>query len=145
MYLSSTADWQDGPVPQMPDKNEYVPMFWGLPHRNLWNQRVAEMNKKPPKHLMAFNEPDVKGQANMDPNSAAQLYMREIYPWAKKGVQLGSPAIVWNLNWMSTFLDAVQKQGGHVDFICLHWYTFSSCPILGLCTNLPCTQVRILE
>jgi len=114
--------WQNGPVPQMPDKNEYVPMYWGRTYTNLWQQRVAEMHKKTPKHLMAFNEPDVKGQSNMDPNDAAQLYMQEIYPWGKKGVQLGSPAIVWNLNWMDTFLNAIQQSGGDVDFICLHWY-----------------------
>lgn len=114
--------WQDGPVPQMPGKNEYVPMYWGRRYNNLWKQRVAEMNKKTPKHLMAFNEPDVKGQSNMDPNDAAQLYMTDIYPWAKKDVLLGSPAIVWDLNWMDTFLNAVKQKGGHVDFICLHWY-----------------------
>jgi len=114
--------WQDGPVPQMPSKNEFVPMFWGTSKWNLWNQRVAEMKKKTPKHLMAFNEPDVKSQASMDAHYAANVYMKEIYPWAKKGVKLGSPAIVWDLNWMATFLKAVEQQGGHVDFLCLHWY-----------------------
>jgi len=106
----------------MPSKNEFVPMFWGTSKWNLWNQRVAEMKKKTPKHLMAFNEPDVKSQASMDAHYAANVYMKEIYPWAKKGVKLGSPAIVWDLNWMATFLKAVEQQGGHVDFLCLHWY-----------------------
>jgi len=114
--------WQDGPVPQMPSKNEYVPMFWGPSKTDLWNQRVAEMKKKTPQHLMAFNEPDVSSQSNMDANYAAQLYMDQIYPWAKKGTLLGSPAIVFNLNWMNTFLTAVKNKGGHVDFMCIHWY-----------------------
>lgn len=114
--------WEDGPVPQMPSKDEWVPMFWGSSKWNLWDERVAEMNKKTPKHLLAFNEPDVKGQANMDPNYAAQVYMEQIFPWSKKGVLLGSPAIVWNLDWMATFLSAIEKKGGHVDFVDLHWY-----------------------
>jgi hypothetical protein len=143
MNLISIADWQDGPVPQMPSKNEYVPMYWGPSHMNLWNQRVAEMHKNTPKHIMAFNEPDVKSQSNMDPNYAAQLYMEQIYPWAKKGVRLGSPAIVWNLQWMDTFLSAIKKKGGSVDFICLHWYYLR--PVFGLYTHISCVQVRILE
>lgn len=114
--------WQDGPVPQMPSKNEWVPMFWGPSYWNLWNQRVAEMKKHTPKHLMAFNEPDVDGQSNLDAHYAAQLYMEQIYPWSKKGVKLCSPAIVWNLDWMSTFLSAIKKKGGHADLLCIHWY-----------------------
>lgn len=114
--------WQDGPVPQMPSKDEFVPMFWGPSKWSQWSQRVSEMHKKTPKHLMSFNEPDIKTQAGMDPNYAAQLYMQQILPWASKGVKLGSPAIVWNLDWMNTFLNAVHQKGGHVDFMCLHWY-----------------------
>ncbi|KIM74815.1 glycoside hydrolase family 128 protein [Piloderma croceum F 1598] len=114
--------WQNGPVSQMPSKNEYVPMFWGEKYRSLWNERVAEMNKKAPKNLMSLNEPDVVGQANMDPNAAADLYMKEVYPWSKKGVKLCTPAIVWNLKWMQTFLSAIKKQGGHADMTCMHWY-----------------------
>lgn len=106
----------------MPSKNEFVPMFWGPSHTDLWNQRVAEMHKKTPKFIMAFNEPDVKSQSNMDPNYAAQLYMQQIYPWSKKGVQLCTPAIVYNIAWMHTFINAVKKKGGHVDKLCIHWY-----------------------
>jgi Glycosyl hydrolase catalytic core len=105
----------------MPSKVEYVPMFWGPAKWDQWNQRVSEMNKNPPKYLMAFNEPDVDSQANMDPYYAADLYMQQINPWASKGTKLGSPAIVWNLDWMNTFLSQVQSKQGHVDFLCLHW------------------------
>jgi len=114
--------WQNGPVSQMPSHYEFVPMNWGHQYANLWNQRVAEMNKNPPKHIMSYNEPDVQSQSSMDPNAAASDYMKEIFPWSKKGVQLGSPCIVWNVNWMNTFMQAIQKQGGHVDFFCIHWY-----------------------
>lgn len=114
--------WQNGPVSTMPSKDEFVPMYWGTKYKSLWEDRVKEMNKKAPKHLMAFNEPDVKSQSNMDPTYAATLYMQQIYPWSKKGTKLGSPAVVWDLNWMETFLKAVKSKGGHVDFLCLHWY-----------------------
>jgi hypothetical protein len=97
-------------------------MFWGPSKWDQWNSRVAEMKKKTPKHLMAFNEPDVSSQSHLSTAEAASLYMKQIYPWASKGVKLGSPAIVWDLNWMNDFINAINKQGGHVDFICLHWY-----------------------
>lgn len=114
--------WADGVVPQMPSKVEYVPMFWGPSQWGSWNTRVSEMNKKLPKHLMAFNEPDISSQSNMNPYYAGQLFMEQIFPWSKKGVLVGSPAIAWNLDWMGTFLGEVSKRGGHVDFICVHWY-----------------------
>jgi len=114
--------WQNGPVPQMPSNYEFVPMNWGPQYANLWNQRVAEMNKNPPKHLMSYNEPDIQSQSSMSPNTAANDYMKDIFPWSKKGVQLGSPCIVWNIQWMDSFVQAVQNQGGHVDFFCVHWY-----------------------
>jgi len=114
--------WQDGPVSQMPSKNEYVPMFWGSKKWDKWNSRKAEMKKKTPKHLLGFNEPDISSQGDMDPNYAAQVWMDEIHPWAAKGVKLGSPAVAWDLNWMKSFLDALKKKGGHVDFITIHWY-----------------------
>ncbi|KAJ7194036.1 glycosyl hydrolase catalytic core-domain-containing protein [Mycena pura] len=113
--------WADGPVTQMGDI-EYVPMFWGPSSWDKWNQRKSEMNKKKPAHLLGFNEPDVDSQANMDPNYAAQVYYDEIVPWGWKGVKIGSPAVAWDLDWMDTFLTALRKKGGYVDFVVLHWY-----------------------
>jgi len=114
--------WEFGPVPQMPSKVEFVPMFWGPSKWDQWSARVDEMNKATPNYLMAFNEPDVESQANMDPYYAAQLYMEQINPWASKGTKLGSPAIAWSLDWMNTFLSEISNKGGQVDFICVHWY-----------------------
>lgn len=108
----------------MPSKVEFVPMFWGPSKWDQWNGVVDEMNKATPNYLMAFNEPDVESQANMDPYYAAQLYMEQINPWGSKGTKLGSPAIAWSLDWMNTFLSEVNNKGGHVDFICVHWFVF---------------------
>jgi len=114
--------WQDGPVPQMPSAIEYVYMFWGPSKMDDWNDRLAEMQKNTPAYLLAFNEPDISSQANMDPSSAAQLYMDQINPWASKGTKLGSPAIAYSIDWLSSFLSEVDKKGGQVDFVCAHWY-----------------------
>jgi hypothetical protein len=66
-------------------------------------------------------EPDISSQSNLDPNYAAQLYMEQIQLWGNQGVSLGSPAIVWKLDWMHTSLNGVKNRGGRVDFICIHW------------------------
>ncbi|KAJ6506318.1 glycosyl hydrolase catalytic core-domain-containing protein [Mycena vitilis] len=114
--------WEDGAVSQMPSKNEYVPMFWGTSKWDKWNARKAEMAKKTPTHLLGFNEPDISSQANLSPASAADTWMKEIHPYAAKGVKLGSPAVAWNLDWTMNFLAELKKRGGHVDFVAVHWY-----------------------
>ncbi|KAJ7116931.1 glycosyl hydrolase catalytic core-domain-containing protein [Mycena epipterygia] len=114
--------WEDGIVSQMPAKNEYVPMFWGTSKWDKWNARKAEMAKKTPQHLLGFNEPDIASQSNMSPAYAADVWMKEIHPWAAKGTKLGSPAVAWNLDWTMNFLAELKKRGGHVDFVTVHWY-----------------------
>ncbi|KAF8153685.1 glycosyl hydrolase catalytic core-domain-containing protein [Mycena galopus ATCC 62051] len=114
--------WEMGAVPQMPAKNEYVPMFWGTSKWDQWSSRKSEMAKKTPSHLLGFNEPDISSQANMSPATAAQVWMQEIHPWAAKGVKLGSPAVAYNLDWTASFLTELKNRGGHVDFVTVHWY-----------------------
>ncbi|KAJ7093301.1 glycosyl hydrolase catalytic core-domain-containing protein [Mycena belliarum] len=114
--------WEDGPVPQMPSKNQFVPMFWGPSKWDKWNARKSEMNKKLPKYLLGFNEPDISSQANMNPAYAAQVWMQEIHPFGARGVKLGSPAVAWNLDWTAQFLGELKKRGGYVDFVTVHWY-----------------------
>jgi hypothetical protein len=119
LFSTSVSAVQRGlAVPQ----TDYVPMSWDPSQWGDWNSRIADMHEHTPKYLMAFTEPDVANQANMDPDDAAQLFMDQIFPWASKDVLLGSPAIVGDLDWMDMFLDGVRGRGGHVDFIRLHWY-----------------------
>jgi hypothetical protein len=114
--------WQDPIVSQMPSHIEWVPMYWGPQYQNLWDQVESQMYKHQPKNLLCINEPDVSSQANLSPSEAANLYMKYIFPWAKRGTTVCSPAIIWNLNWLAEFLQDVKDRGGYVDRICLHWY-----------------------
>lgn len=97
-------------------------MFWGPAKWSQWSSIKRHFNGKPaPKHLFAFNEPDLSSQANMNPTYAAELFMEQIFPWKSKGTKVGSPAIIYNLKWMKTFLAALKERGGDIDFLCLHW------------------------
>ena len=46
---------------------EFVPMNWGPKYAANWEKRIVQMNAVKPKHILAFNEPDVPTQANMTP------------------------------------------------------------------------------
>lgn len=106
----------------MPSHVEFVPMDWGPKYHNLWQHRKKYIHKHNSKHILAFNEPDVKGQANMSPKAAASRFMKELEPYRKKGIKVSSPQIVWNTKWMASFLKHLRARGGDVDFIAIHYY-----------------------
>jgi hypothetical protein len=96
-------------------------MYWGPGQSQAWYDQKPGLESNPPQHLMAFNEPDVSSQSGMDATYAAQLYMQEIQPFGSKGTKLGSPAIVFDADWMATFLQNLDEEGGYIDFMCIHW------------------------
>ena len=113
--------WENGLVHEL-GHLEYVPTFWGPTKWSQWNKRKHEMNHLHIEHLLAFNEPDVKGQANIDPDTAVGLFMQELQPYARKGIKVSSPQMVWDLDWLSKFMNKCHEAGCSISFIALHWY-----------------------
>ncbi|KAK7055314.1 glycoside hydrolase family 128 protein [Favolaschia claudopus] len=75
--------------------------------------------------ILAFNEPDLGSQANMDPTTAANLYKQWISPLSAKGFKLATPAVTnggapTGITWLDSFLAACT--GCTFDYIALHWY-----------------------
>jgi hypothetical protein len=73
--------------------------------------------------VLAFNEPDFVNEANIDPKSAAGLWMQFIEPLKQNGVRLGGPAVTAapsGKQWLSEFL--TQCSSCTIDFLPLHWY-----------------------
>ncbi|TKY88176.1 hypothetical protein EX895_002886 [Sporisorium graminicola] len=116
--------WQDGCVPELDKLGfEYVPTFWGPTKWSEWEKVKAELRHRPqPKYMLACNEPDVQGQADLGPQAAARLWMQELKPFADKGVQVGSPQVCWNMQWLEQFMSECHKLGCNISFIALHWY-----------------------
>ncbi|PWN22780.1 glycoside hydrolase [Microstroma glucosiphilum] len=114
--------WQEAAVPGAPSSVDYVPMYWGPKYASKWASRQAEMKKNQPSRLLFVNEPDVESQSNLSPSRAAELFMSEMVPWQKKGVKVSSPQIVWNFDWLDSFMKAVKAKGAKPDFVALHWY-----------------------
>ena len=98
----------------------FVPMIWGkwsLEKSLLIVDSLARAGKV--KHLLGFNEPDGKEQANLTVEEALTYWPQLM----KLNIPLGSPACVHADNdWMKGFMAKVGEKGYRVDFICVHWY-----------------------
>ncbi|MEV6736426.1 glycoside hydrolase family protein [Streptomyces sp. NPDC051104] len=98
---------------------EFVPMIWGP-----GSVTDAELNqaKQQGSTLLAFNEPDMAGQADMTVQQALDLWPR----LQSTGLRLGAPAVATGANvaggWLDRFLQGAAARGYRVDFIPLHWY-----------------------
>jgi hypothetical protein len=106
-------NWGSG-SPSTADK-EYVPMQWGT-----WNADVnAEDFKIKPDvtHVLGFNEPDGKEQANMTTDQILNLWPKLMLT----GLRLGSPAYVKAAN-LDTFMMKALAKGYRVDYMCFHSY-----------------------
>ncbi|KAB8349822.1 hypothetical protein FH972_023835 [Carpinus fangiana] len=118
--------WQMTSVQQLVDGGaEYVPMLWGPKYESEWyNDIMPEFDANPPKHILAMNEPDIESQANMSPEDAAGYYQSMLAPLRDRfeGVQISSPQLCYDIDWMKSFMDSLSQQGGHVDFLAIHHY-----------------------
>lgn len=94
---------------------EFVPMQWGT-----WNiDANAETlkTKGDVTHLLGFNEPDGKDQANMTIAQCLNLWPKLMLT----GLRLGSPAFV-KTDSLYKFMDRALTLGYRVDFMCMHSY-----------------------
>lgn len=94
---------------------EYVLMK----HNANWPSWDEINNKQNVTHLLGFNEPMQKDQANM---TMEQVLKR----WPKmqaSGLRLGSPCTTdGTIDWLYEFLDKAKELGYRVDFITVHYY-----------------------
>lgn len=117
-------------TPSIPSSFEYVPMLWGTQavHSDNWNEAATAAIANGSKHLLAFNEPDLPAQSNLDPGAAAAGYKTFMQPFAGKA-KLGSPAVTngpapMGIAYYQSFMAACD--GCTVDFIPMHWYDAAS-------------------
>jgi hypothetical protein len=101
---------------------EFVPMLWNGDKADQFRNNIPEGTKA----ILGFNEPERGEQANMSPVDAASVWKEHIEPLAQeKGIRLGSPSVASTqegLRWLQDFLGELEKVGGHIDFLALHWY-----------------------
>ncbi|SQD95530.1 glycoside hydrolase family protein [Parafrankia sp. BMG5.11] len=98
---------------------EFVPMIWGP--GSVTPQTLATV-KANGRTLLGFNEPDLRGQADMPVQTALDLWPQ----LEATGMRLGSPAPAAGAadpnSWFGQFMAGAAQRGYKVDFIALHWY-----------------------
>ena len=102
-----------------PSSSEFVPMIWGS---GAVNPTQLNQAKSLGTTLLAFNEPDMGGQANMSVDQALQLWPQ----LQGTGMRLSAPAVAFGGDtpggWLDRFMSGASSRGYRVDFIPLHWY-----------------------
>lgn len=107
-----------------PKDVDFVPMIWGYWGNSEGFQRSIRRLRDDHRtgregHLLGFNEPDKKAQANMSVERALKAW--PYLEWT--GLRLGSPATVNPENeWMREFMKQAKAKNYRVDFVTVHWY-----------------------
>ncbi|EGO21603.1 hypothetical protein SERLADRAFT_372243 [Serpula lacrymans var. lacrymans S7.9] len=98
----------------------YIPMQWGASGVETFASAVTAQGAKT---ILGFNEPDMASQSNIEPATAASLWMEYIQPLKAQGVTLGGPAVTngpTGTPWLAQFLGNCTSCD--IDFMPLHWY-----------------------
>jgi hypothetical protein len=99
-------------------------MLWGSGSTSTWNSNAKAAIAAGSDTLLAFNEPDLSTQSNLDPTTAANLFKQYMQPFACQA-RLSAPAVTnggapMGLTWLGNFLQACS--GCTVDVVPIHWY-----------------------
>ena len=103
-----------------PEKAEFVPMIWKYYGNEETVSNAAKAARDAGiKHLLGFNEPDQKKQADMTVDEALAAWP----VLERTGLRLGSPGCVHpDKEWMKTFMKEAEVRKLRVDFVCVHSY-----------------------
>lgn len=116
-WFYTWASGMEGITP--PQDTEFVPMIWGA---DAVNQQQLDEATSLGDTVLAFNEPDMAGQANMSVDQALSLWPK----LEETGLRLGAPAVAGAGDqpgsWLDQFMAGAAERGYRVDFIPLHWY-----------------------
>jgi hypothetical protein len=110
----------------VPSTFEYVPMLWGnkAGFYDSWEKNANSAIAAGSTHLLAFNEPDLPAQSNMNVATAVADYKTHMQPFAGKA-KLGAPSVTngggdTGLTYLGNFVTACS--GCTIDFVPIHWY-----------------------
>ena len=121
LNVSWFYDW--GLLDESTPTTEFAPMAWGSNGASEGNINSV-IAKKSFTHLLAFNEPDNKGQANMSTTAAIPLYKNLL----RTGYRMGSPACTESQYrvWLSEFTNFANQDKLRIDFVAVHWYDWGT-------------------
>ncbi|MFM7856565.1 MAG: glycosyl hydrolase, partial [Flammeovirgaceae bacterium] len=122
------------------ERQQYVPMTWGKTTATDENVRILT-DRKDIDHLLSFNEPDHKEQANIPVDTAVARYKIML----KTGLRIGSPVTTQDnfssTSWRAQFMNGADAAKLRVDYITLHWYDWGNETITGATDSLTAVGV----
>lgn len=60
----------------------------------------------------------------MDPDTAVDLFMSDLQPYALQGIKVGAPAVLQpdpDLAWLKQFMAGCEEKGCKISFVAVHW------------------------
>jgi len=84
--------------------------------------------------VLAFNEPDLGSQSNLDPGTAAKMWMQDGQPLRQQGYSTIAPAVAFSAPWLTSFFKACT--GCKFDAMAAHIYATSSEDVINYLTGL---------
>ncbi|GAA5982643.1 hypothetical protein JCM10908_006730 [Rhodotorula pacifica] len=123
--LGWAYNWAQTPGGKLNAGVEYVPMLWS-DNAGDWVKNANAALASGSSHLLAFNEPDLAGQAEMTVEQSVTAWKQYMSPFVGKA-KLGSMAVTngaapMGTDYIKRFFDACPECEKEVDFIALHWY-----------------------
>ncbi|KAG5921365.1 hypothetical protein E4U42_005872 [Claviceps africana] len=114
---------------------DFIPTLWGRgPNNqnndffNSWPSSASKAVANGTKALFSFNEPDNKGQSNIDCSTAATLHVQHMNPYGHKTL-IGAPSVTNSnvpgegLDWLKGWVQHCKTEGCLYDFCNVHWYS----------------------
>ncbi|EAU83450.1 hypothetical protein CC1G_04706 [Coprinopsis cinerea okayama7 len=125
--LSWYYTWSVWPAGNRRNNLEFVPMLWGSSTANEFSARINDTlrrSRTPVTAVLGMNEPEQRGQANMNASEGVAMWKRYMEPLRGAGLRLGSPAVSSapsGKTWLEDFFRECNDTC-NVDFVALHWY-----------------------
>jgi len=117
--------------PQNTDGLQYAPMLWGTSQLDAFEKLVQPGYANV---VLGFNEPDIPGQSDLDPVTAAQIWQAHGQPLRAQGYSTITPAVAFSKPWMNSFLGACG--GCKFDHMAAHSYATSAQETIDYLTDL---------
>ncbi|KAG5966049.1 hypothetical protein E4U58_002617 [Claviceps cyperi] len=127
-------NWGQNPG-NLDSQYSFVPTLWGRGPNNQntafldsWPSSASKAVANGAKALFSFNEPDNKGQSNLDSSTAASLHVEYMNPYSGKTL-IGSPSVSNSniqgegLDWLTSWVQQCKSKGCKYDFCNVHWYS----------------------
>lgn len=125
MGCSWYYNWGTGPSSGQQYKGiEYVPMVWKSTSANDFKNKINAFKNKGYKYALTFNEPDLKGQCDMEVDAVYNVWKGID---GITGINISSPVTaLWpqsSPDWFQTFMRKIDLNNDReVDFISIHCY-----------------------